>query len=69
MFCDLFHRIKNWLHNAKKHRGGIPAEVIESLVETFLPDIQAFFASEEGQQEFAAWQKQREQETITRKTV
>lgn len=32
--------------------------VIESLAENFLPEIRAFFESEEGKKEFAEWKEQ-----------
>ena len=42
----------------------IPQRDIESLARCLLPQIQKFFDSEDGRQEFAEWQaKQREQTT------
>jgi len=35
---------------------GIPKHEIESLARLFLPDIQAFFATEEGRREYAEWE-------------
>ena len=40
----------------------IPQHEIEKLARCFLPDILAFYESEEGQQEFAAWKAQRKEE-------
>ena len=37
----------------------IPQHVIESIARCIWPDIQAYYASEEGQREFAAWQAKR----------
>ncbi len=34
----------------------IPPHAIETFARCVLPDIQAFFATEEGQREFAEWQ-------------
>jgi len=34
----------------------IPQHVIESIARCLLPDIQAYYESEEGQREFAEWQ-------------
>ena len=34
---------------------GIPAHEVEALARVLLPEIQAFFESEEGQREFAEW--------------
>ena len=39
----------------------IPQHEIEKLARFFLPDILAYYESEEGQQEFAAWKAQREE--------
>ena len=42
----------------KSRRGecNVPIDVIESLAETFLPEIRAFFESEEGMKEFENWE-------------
>jgi hypothetical protein len=37
-------------------KSGIPKHEIETLARHFLPQIQAFFQSEEGREEYAAWQ-------------
>ena len=41
---------------------GIPQYRIEAIARCILPDILAFYESEEGQREFAKWKKQRELE-------
>ena len=43
---------------------GIPYHEVEALARVLLPEIQAFFESEEGQREYAEWkvQQQAEQE-------
>ena len=41
---------------------GIPYHEVEALARVLLPEIQAFFESEEGQREFAEWKKRREVE-------
>ena len=41
---------------------GIPYHEVEALARVLLPEIQAFFESEEGHREFAEWKKQREVE-------
>ena len=41
---------------------GIPQHRIEAIARCILPDILAFYESEEGQREFAEWKKQRELE-------
>lgn len=39
----------------------IPQNAIETIARCLLPDIIAFFESEEGQQEFAEWKRQQEE--------
>ena len=47
---------------------GIPYHEVEALARVLLPEIQAFFESEEGQREFSEWKKQREIEKQEAKT-
>ena len=37
---------------------GIPVHEVDALARVLLPEIQAFFESEEGQREFAEWKAQ-----------
>ena len=39
------------------HGTGIPLYEVEALARALLPEIQRFFASEEGQREFQEWKK------------
>ena len=39
---------------------GIPQHKIEATVRCLMPDILAFYESEEGQREFAEWKQRRE---------
>ena len=39
------------------HGTGIPLHEVEALARILLPQIQAFFESEEGQREFAEWKE------------
>lgn len=39
---------------------GIPKHVLDAIVDTLLPDIIAFFETEEGQREFDEWKAERE---------
>lgn len=43
----------------RDHKGaaGIPKHVLEAIVDTMLPDIIAFFETEEGKREFEEWKK------------
>ena len=41
-------------------KSGVPKHVVEALVRTFLPDIIAFFQSEEGRREFEEWEEEQE---------
>ena len=43
---------------------GIPYHEVEALARVLLPEIQAFFVSEEGQREFAEWKAQQEQNKV-----
>lgn len=43
---------------------GIPYHEVEALARVLLPEIQAFFESEEGQREFAEWKAQQEQDKV-----
>ena len=40
----------------------IPQHQIEAIARCIMPDILAFYESEEGQREFSEWKKQREAE-------
>ena len=40
----------------------IPQHQIEAIARCIMPDILAFYESEEGQREFGEWKKQREAE-------
>lgn len=40
----------------------IPQHQIEAIARCILPDILAFYESEEGQREFAEWQEQHQKE-------
>ena len=60
---NIFKRIRVILKSlllSKKGNANVPHDVIESLAATFLPDIRAFFESEEGKREFEEWKAQRE---------
>ena len=46
----------------------IPQHQIEAIARCILPDILAFYESEEGQREFAEWKKRREAEKQEDKT-
>ena len=41
---------------------GITVHEVDALARVLLPEIQAFFESEEGQREFAEWKAQRQTE-------
>jgi len=46
----------------------IPQHQIEAIARCILPDILAFYESEEGQREFSEWKKQRKIEKQEAKT-
>ena len=41
---------------------GIPYHEVEALARVLLPEIQAFFESEEGQSEFSEWKAKQQAE-------
>lgn len=43
----------------KDYGTGVPVYIIQSLARCLLPDILAFYESEEGQQEFTRWEAER----------
>ena len=45
----------------KRGELGIPKDKVEAIAETILPDIIAFFQSEEGKKVFAEWKKEQEE--------
>ena len=47
------------------NRSPYPQYAIEAIARSLWPDIQAYFESEEGQKEFAAWKAQQETEQDT----
>lgn len=44
------------------NNSAIPQHQIEAIARCIMPDILAFYESEEGQREFAEWKKQQEAE-------
>lgn len=50
------------------NKSGIPDHALESIARVLLPDILAYYKSEEGQREFAEWKAQRDAETKEKKT-
>ena len=65
---NIFKRIRVYIKSllrSKKGTCNVPHDVIESLTATFLPDIRAFFESEEGKKEFDEWkEKQKLKEAL-----
>ena len=60
---NVFRRLYlHLVHVLRSRKGavGIPKHVLESIVDTMLPDIIAFFETEEGQREFEEWKIKRE---------
>lgn len=52
--------------NTKKEKDfgtGIPNDVMESLARALLPEIRAFYESEEGKAAFEQWKAERERST------
>ena len=60
---------KVWLHIVQtfqngKGSAGIPIHVLESIVDTMLPDIVAFFETDDGKREFEEWKADRRRAAI-----
>jgi hypothetical protein len=55
--------------SADKKIPDIPQDVIESLARTILPSIRNYFDSDEGQQEFTEWKKQKDNEQAAVETI
>ena len=57
----LIERIIEILKDKHGGIGDIPKDKVDSIAETLLPDIVAFFQTEEGQRVFAEWKKEQEE--------
>ena len=42
----------------------VPKHVLQTIVDDMMPDIRAFFESEEGKREFEEWKKARQQKEV-----
>ena len=52
--------LKYYLFRSKSGECTIPEEALRSFVRTIMPDIIAFFESEEGNREYEEWLKEQE---------
>ena len=55
---EIFREINNRCGSYKGTKSGLPKHELEILARHFLPQIQAFFESKEGREEYAAWQQE-----------
>ena len=55
---EIFRAINNRCGSYKGTKSGLPKHELEILARHFLPQIQAFFESEEGQKEYEAWRQE-----------
>ena len=53
-------QIDEVLPPSSETKSGVPKHELEAIVRTFLPDIIAFFQSEEGRKEFQEWKQEQE---------
>lgn len=53
---EIFKAINNRCGSFKGTKSGLQKHELEILARHFLPQIQAFFESEEGRKEYATWQ-------------
>ena len=65
VFRKFWLRIVQTFQNGKGS-AGIPMHVLESIVDTMLPDIVAFFETDEGKREFEEWKEERRRAEIVR---
>ena len=63
---EIFRAINNRCGSYKGSKSGLPKHELEILARHFLPQIQAFFQSEEGREEYAAWQQEQAMLTAQR---
>lgn len=49
------------------HKSNIPKEELETIARCFLPDIVAFFETDEGKREYEEWKQKKEKEEQTEK--
>lgn len=66
---NVFRRLHlHLIHILRDRKGavGIPKHVLESIVDTMLPDIIAFYETEEGRREFEEWKAERYRAEIVR---
>ncbi len=66
-FTQAFLRLKYSLRS-KSGECGVPQSVLEAIVDDMMPDIRAFFESEEGMREFEEWKKTRELKQAEKET-
>ena len=59
-FKKAFLLLKYFLFENKKAKCTIPREALESFARTILPDIIAFFETEEGNRQYEEWLKEEE---------
>ena len=62
----LFRRCNLGRRKKLTNNSGIPQHEIENIARILLPDILAFYESEEGQREFAEWQAARDGQKRTK---
>lgn len=52
------HRKSSLTHRKKRYHPKIPDYELEALARCLLPDMQAYFETDEGKRAFAEWQAQ-----------
>lgn len=66
-FKKAFLILKYYLFRSKSGECTIPEEALRSFVRTIMPDIIAFFESEEGNREYEEWLKEEEEKEKAKK--
>ena len=59
LFTRLLIKIQ-YIFRDRSAECGVPKHVLEAIVDDMMPDIRAFFESEEGKREFEEWKAERE---------
>ena len=58
-------RVKiKYIFRERRAECDVPKSVLQAIVDDMLPDIRAFFESEEGKREFEEWKARREEKTV-----
>ncbi len=66
-FWARFRVLIKYIFRNRRAECNVPKHVLQAIVDDMLPDIRAFFESEEGKREFEEWKAAREKEVAEKK--